>query len=122
MYEVSIKTHFAAAHNLTGYDGACSIKHGHNWEVEVFVVGQKLNSIGILVDFKIVKERVRSVLGEFDQVDLNPPSCFAALNPTSENLARIIYDRLEAVLNGPDYKVSRVSVKETPESTATYSR
>jgi len=122
MYEVSIKTHFSAAHNLKGYDGACSVQHGHNWEVEVYVAGEKLNSIGILVDFKIVKEKVRRILGEFDHVDLNTLACFSTCNPTSENLARIIYEKLEPELSAPDRRISRVSVKETPESTATYSR
>ncbi len=122
MYEVSIKTHFSAAHNLKGYDGACSVQHGHNWEVEVYVIGQKLNDIGILVDFKVVKEKVRRILGEFDHIDLNTLPCFRSVNPTSENLARIIYEKLEVELNDVDHKVSRVSVKETPESTATYTR
>ena len=120
MFEVSIKTHFSAAHHLVGYVGHCAVQHGHNWDVEVFVRGRRLNKTGILVDFRMIKETVRGVLGELDHSDLNTRKAFQKQNPTSENIARFLYKELSKRINGRGFKVSCVAVGETPESRARY--
>ncbi len=43
---------FAAAHSLRGYPGDCAKLHGHNWKIEVEVIGSKLNGIGMVIDIK----------------------------------------------------------------------
>ena len=120
MFEISIKTHFAAAHHLRGYKGICADPHGHNWEIEVFVAGAKLDAIGFLVDFRELKERVKEVLGELDHHDLNKLPPFRRQNPTSENLARHLYEALSTRVNGPRCTISRVTVCETSGTTASY--
>ena len=55
MFEIVVQHHFCAAHALRGYDGKCANLHGHNFVVEARVTGDRLNGIGILVDFKDVK-------------------------------------------------------------------
>ena len=55
MYEVKIVTQFAAAHRLENFKGKCESLHGHNWKVEVFLVGKALDSAGLLMDFGVVK-------------------------------------------------------------------
>ena len=120
MFEVSIKARFSAAHHLVGYSGHCAVQHGHNWDVEVFVRGRKLNKTGILVDFQTIKETVRGVLGELDHSDLNTRQAFRKQNPTSENIARFLHKKLSKRLNSRDCKVSCVAVCETPESRARY--
>jgi 6-pyruvoyltetrahydropterin/6-carboxytetrahydropterin synthase len=120
MFEVSIRAQFSAAHHLEGYRGACSTLHGHNWEVEVFVRGERLNDMGILVDFRQVKEAVQEVLGSFDHADLNRLEALGGLNPTSEHIARLLFAKLAEALNCPAYRVARVAVKETPGSMASY--
>jgi len=120
MFEVSVKTHFSAAHHLVGYPGHCAALHGHNWDVEVFLCGKKLNPTGILVDFRTIKETVRSVLGELDHSDLNKHKAFRRQNPTSENIARFLYHELSKQLSRRECKVSCIAVGETPESRARY--
>ncbi|OGV67045.1 MAG: 6-carboxytetrahydropterin synthase QueD [Lentisphaerae bacterium RIFOXYA12_FULL_48_11] len=120
MYELSVKMHFSAAHHLSGYDGKCAEMHGHNWEIEVFVAGEKLNSIGILVDFRLLKEMVGDVLGELDHADLNKLDSFKTANPTSENIARFVCERLFDKVKDIGCRVSRVLVRETPETSAIY--
>ena len=120
MFELSIKTHFSAAHRLVGYAGPCANPHGHNWEVEVFVRGAALNELGMLMDFKDIKGAVRAVMNEVDHCDLNQLPAFVRENPTSENLARYLHEQLAKVLNGVALKIHKVTVGETPGTTASY--
>lgn len=120
MFELSVKSHFSGAHHLTGYRGSCAEPHGHNWEIEVFLRGTKTNSIGMLVDFKKVKAAVHECLKVLDHRDLNRLPAFIRQNPTSENLARYLYQALSKRLNSPAGKVHRVWVCETPGSAVVY--
>ena len=121
MFELDIVREFSAAHALRGYNGDCSALHGHNWMVQVFIKSPELDSIGIAVDFKVLKRELTRILEQFDHKYLNDLSCFADVNPTSENLARVIYKELSAAINdlGPA-KVARVRVCESPTSGASY--
>ena len=56
MYELKIVTHFAAAHQLTMVGEKCENLHGHNWKIEVYVTGEKLDEAGVLIDFGIIKK------------------------------------------------------------------
>ncbi|MEI6809335.1 MAG: 6-carboxytetrahydropterin synthase QueD [bacterium] len=120
MYEISITTHFSAAHHLVAYDGACADPHGHNWEIIVYLRGTDLDRLGILVDFRKVKNHVKRAIDELDHADLNKLPAFAKVNPTSENIARHLYDKLSTKLNGTSYSVARVTVAETPGNKVTY--
>lgn len=120
MFELSIKTHFSAAHRLVGYEGQCANPHGHNWEVEIFVRGNQLNEIGMLVDFRDIKAAVREAMKEVDHCDLNLIPPFVRTNPTSENLACYLHAGLSERLNGPHLRVHRVMVCESPGTTASY--
>ncbi len=90
MFELTVEDSFDAAHALRGYDGPCENLHGHTWKVQVFLKGEKLNKLGLLEDFKNIKKRLQTVLAEFDHKNLNDLALFQKLNPSSENLARII--------------------------------
>jgi len=120
MFEISVRSHFSAAHRLVGHEGACARLHGHNWEVEVFVAGERLNSIGILVDFRHVKDALQEAMGTLDHRDLNALPELGSANPTSENLARYLFEALSARLDGPGSRVARVRVSETPGTSASY--
>lgn len=120
MFEISIKTQFSAAHHLVAYPGSCVVHHGHNWDVEVYVRGDALDELGLLVDFKVLKASVREVVEELDHSDLNTHAHFATENPTSERIARYLYQRLSASVNTPRYRIARVTVHETPGSQASY--
>ena len=120
MYEVKIVTQFAAAHRLENFNGKCESLHGHNWKVEVFLVGKALDSAGLLMDFGVVKARTKQVLEEIDHKYLNELAAFQGRNPSSENLASYLYERLGAIFNLDGVKVRRVDVWESDTSCASY--
>ena len=120
MYELKIVTDFAAAHRLNNFNGKCESLHGHNWKVEVFLTGDRLDDTGLVRDFGVVKAKAKEVLGELDHQYLNELPAFRQQNPSSENLARYLYERLGTALNNGGVRVSRVSVWESDTSCASY--
>lgn len=120
MYELTVKATFSAAHSLRDYDGPCSNVHGHNWVVEVVVCGERLRPNGMLVDFNDIKKAASGVLSRLDHTNLNEVSPFDEINPTSENLARWLYERVGEQVNTSDLKVTRVNVREAETSCASY--
>ena len=120
MYEVDIVKDFSAAHNLRGYQGNCSNLHGHNWSVQAVIRARELDAIGIAVDFRKLKTELETLLAAFDHTNISELECFRHINPTSENLARVIYEQLAARINDERVKVARVRVCESAGSGATY--
>ena len=120
MFELDVIREFSSAHCLKGYCGNCSEKHGHNWSVQVFIRSEKLDEIGIAVDFKALKRELDALLLTLDHKDLNTVPPFDRLNPTSENLAMYIYKTLGEKLNGNGIKVHRVRVGDNQSSGASY--
>lgn len=120
MYEVRVKSSFSSAHHLRGYEGSCESPHGHNWDVEVAVRGRRLDALGMLVDFRKVRAATREIMEELDHRDLNALDAFSDSNPTSENIARHIFERLELSLNTRTVRVARVRVHETAGASAEY--
>ncbi len=120
IFEVYVKTHFSAAHSLRGYAGDCSRVHGHNWIIEVYVKCMELDGIGIAVDFRDIKREVKDVLKNLDHFNLNDLPAFKELNPTSENIAKFLYQELGEKLNTDTVQVSKIKVSETPGAGAFY--
>jgi len=119
MYRLTVKDHFDAAHTLRGYPGECRKLHGHTWDVEVTVEGGHLDEIGIVYDFKRLKDDLHRVLEDYDHAFLDEVAPFDGLNPTAENLARVIFERL-AEKAGGDVKVAEVAVWESPVARLAY--
>ena len=121
MYELTVRSAFEAAHFIGGYAGKCSRLHGHNWIIEAVVRGEKLDKLGMLIDFKILKAELNKVLDELDHRFLNDLETFAEENPTAENIARKIFKQLAAseIFSGAT-KLYAVKVFETPNSCVTY--
>ncbi len=119
MYQVRVKRHFDAAHALRGYEGKCEALHGHRYQVVVCVEAGELNDIGLAHDFTALKEALRPIIERFDHVNLNEIPPFDELNPSSENLARVIHDELAGSISGAC--VSSVEVWESPDAWVTYS-
>ena len=99
MYYLTIHTHFAAAHNLINYQGDCENLHGHNWKVEVTVTTRELDKAGLGIDFKILKRETKTVLELLDHKYLNKIEPFIELSPSSENIARFLFETLTKRLN-----------------------
>ncbi|MDD3608239.1 MAG: 6-carboxytetrahydropterin synthase QueD [Halothiobacillaceae bacterium] len=119
-YTLRVETDFAAAHRLHGYDGNCARLHGHNWKVEVEVTGRRLDGVGMVVDFKRMKQAAREVAAHLDHFYLNEIPPFDTINPTAENIAAWFYRQVGERLNTPDARVSAVTLWETERACVTY--
>jgi 6-pyruvoyltetrahydropterin/6-carboxytetrahydropterin synthase len=116
MFEVSVEHTFAAGHALRNYRGKCENVHGHNYRVQVLVRGEKLDSVGMLADFTELKKVLRAVTEPMDHVFLNDMPPFHELNPTAENMAWYICEKMREA----QVDVSAVTVWETDIQSATY--
>ncbi|MFN7925502.1 MAG: 6-carboxytetrahydropterin synthase QueD [Bryobacteraceae bacterium] len=119
MFEVSVTQSFAAAHQLRGYKGKCERLHGHNYRVEVTAAGEKLDGIGLLLDFVHLKAALREVMEPLDHYNLNEVPPFDRINPSAENIAWHICTEVQRRL-GEVGRVSQVKVWETDCCVATY--
>ncbi len=120
MYEVSVEQEFDAAHFLRGYQGKCEALHGHRYRVVVKVKTSQLDDIGLAYDFIELKRNLGDILSRFDHTCLNDVPPFDKTNPSSENVARTIYDELKPKLAGAPVSISGVEVWESPQSRVTY--
>jgi len=121
VWRLTVTESFSASHCLRGYEGPCENLHGHNFGVEAVVEGERLDpKVEYLVDFKVLRGRLREILGELDHRHLNEAPAFVLENPSSENLARFLYRRLEAALADAPVRLVSVSVSEKEASKATY--
>ena len=119
MFEVTVEDEFSAAHFLKLYDGSWEPRHGHNWKVAVTARSEGLDSIGVVVDFEKLKPALKKVLAEFSEISFNDhPDFKNKMNTSTENIAKIIYDRLSRSLGGA--KITRVTVWETHDAQASY--
>jgi 6-pyruvoyltetrahydropterin/6-carboxytetrahydropterin synthase len=116
MYSLKVEGTFSSAHNLRGYKGKCEDLHGHNWRVEICVKSKDLDNIGMLLDFKYLKKELSVALEKMDHKYLNKLSFFKRVNPTSENIAKYIYNELKTRIS----LLSSVTVWENSTSSATY--
>ena len=124
MFELTVKSEFEAAHRIEGYQGKCNRLHGHNWIVEAIVVGNKLDELGMLIDFKVLKAKLNQVLDKLDHQYLNELPMFKDKNPTAENLAQLIYDFMSEseIFNNSPAQLNSIKVYESPKSCVIYRR
>lgn len=125
MYTLRVEGAFEAAHRVVDYPGKCDRLHGHNWVVEAAFRGTQLDDLGMLIDFKVAKKALAAVLDDYDHYYLNDiPPFSEGVNPTAENLARIIYERLAAreELAGTGAELAALTVWEPPKSSVTYTK
>lgn len=120
MYEILITSDFSGAHNLRGYRGKCEELHGHNWKVEARFEKDTLNDIGLAADFKVLKSKLRNILKKIDHTYLNKLTPFKKNNPSAENIARYIFEKLTSSIKEKDLSVKSVSIWESDTSCATY--
>ena len=131
--KVSRKAHFNAAHRLYRKDwsddknasvfGKCSNPnfHGHNYELIVSVIGEIDSETGFVMDMKVLKDLIRDEVEDaLDHKNLNieVPE-FENLNPTAENIAVIIFEKLRPFI--PSDKDLEVTLYETPRNFVSYS-
>jgi len=121
MFEVSIEHTFAAGHALRHYRGKCENVHGHNYRVQVIVRGEKLDHAGLLVDFAELKRLLREISARLDHVFLNDIEPFTTVNPSAENIALHICEKMQQGIEQENpVEVAEVKVWETDIQSATY--
>lgn len=118
MYELSIKSDFAASHYLPDYKGKCRKLHGHTWKVEAVFTGECLNKVGMVVDFAVIKRQFKTFLENLDHVHLNNLPYFKKVNPTTEHLAKYIFNEFSRKCR--PLIIKRVTVWESDTSSITY--
>ena len=131
MFRVTKEIYFCYGHRLLNYAGKCRHLHGHNGKAVVTLEAPGLDALGMVVDFTEVKRAIgkwiddtldhRMLLHRDDPVIpelLKQGEPFVALdvNPTAENIARLIFDHAAA----RGLPVAEVTLWETDTSFATY--
>ena len=120
MYEITISSHFSGAHRLRHLHGKCEQLHGHNWKVDISVSAERLTKDGLVIDFQILKQRLEKVLKPLDHTYLNDLPFFSAKEPSSENIAKYIFDTLRKDLKTYRVTLKRVAAWESETACATY--
>jgi len=120
MYEVTIIKSFSAAHFLAEIGGKCEELHGHNFKVEATVAASDLSSTGLLIDFRVLKKWLDEILEEIDHKHLNIIPLFAGINPSAENIAKYICEKMEFKTAKARVNVVRVKIWESENAAVTY--
>ena len=124
MYLIKVKDDFCAAHFLKWQDGSQEELHGHNWKVEVAVKCEQLDDTGIGIDYVYVYKHLHELLNEeLDHKNLNLLEDFSTSNPTSENVAKWIFDKMFPIIKkkNPNAEIKSVTVCETEQFCVEYS-
>ncbi len=122
MFELTVEMPFSAAHRICGHSGPCANLHGHNYRALITVAGDRLNELGMLIDFGELKQMCAEVIAPLDHSYLNETAAFAQANPTAEAIAQHIYRELVQRLSdsAAGIRVSRVTVFESERSSASF--
>ena len=120
MYIACYSTWFVAAHALESHRGPCSRPHGHNYRVKVCVYRQRLDDVGMVIDYYTLKAIVDDIISKLDHSSLN--DVLGCSNPTSERLAAYIFSQVRDRLASADnsVRVRFVEICETPDFCVIY--
>ena len=119
MWTVSVETHFWASHQLTLPDGSKEPAHSHNFSVTADVGTEKMTDMGLVMDFRRLKAILDNIVADFDNVALDEIDYFKQNNPTAENVAKYIYEKLQPILPR-DVKLEAIRVIEEPGCSAKF--
>lgn len=120
MFQIFVETHFSAGHHLRNYPGNCERPHGHNWKIKITVKASELDELGMGVDFRTLKNSLGRVMDDLDHINLNEHPEFIDKNPSSENIAVFIFNRLKNDIKSDRYHLYSVTVRETENTGVTY--
>ena len=119
MFTISVERHFQASHQLVLPDGSKEPVHEHDWVVTASISSEKLNNMGVVMDFRILKAMIDKTVAEFKNKTLVSIDYFQQNNPSAENVAKYIYDKL--LIELPEgVKLQNVRVEEEPGCSATF--
>ena len=119
MFTISVERHFRASHQLTLPDGSKEPVHSHDWVVTASLSSEKLNNMGIVMDFHTLQAMIDKTVAGFENTALESISYFQQNNPSAENVAKYIYDKLRTEL--PEgVKLRNIRVVEEPGCSAKF--
>lgn len=98
MFTIAVETHFRASHQITLPDGSKESLHKHNWITTVEVSSEKLNEMGLVMDFERLRKRIEKIVAPFENTTLESHDYFHKTNSSAENVAKYIYERLEPMI------------------------
>ena len=112
---VRVEHRFEAAHHLREYHGKPEPLHGHSWKVEVFIQSPKLDPDGMVVDYLVIKKTLTEIIAPFDHGYINDVPPFDVLNPSSENMAAYLFEKLNRIFTSSHASLIKVILWEGPE-------
>lgn len=130
-FSCCVKVEFDSAHRILGYPGKCNNLHGHRYCLEVTVVSDKLDHLGMVVDFGFLKTTIKNWIDEhFDHTVIlwqedkalgesianitKQKIYYMPYNPTAENMALYLKNNIfSKILSSKDFKVSCIKLQET---------
>ena len=121
MFTISVETHFLASHQLTLPDGEKEPLHQHNWLVIADVSSDRLNSMGLVMDFHQLKSMVDNIVAEFENGQLDKFAYFQQNSSSAETVAKYIYEKLAAKLS-EGVELEAVRVVESPGCSAKFAK
>ncbi|MBJ27690.1 MAG: 6-pyruvoyl tetrahydrobiopterin synthase [Chloroflexi bacterium] len=131
-YKVSKGIHFCYGHRLLEYNGMCRYLHGHNAYLEIDISSNRLDQLGMVVDFNEIKDKAKNwidqhvdhkmLLCDGDPIipalkELGEPYFLMAENPTAENISKMLFREISNL----GLKLNEIRLWETPSSYASYS-
>ncbi|HXU33758.1 MAG TPA: 6-carboxytetrahydropterin synthase QueD [Thermoanaerobaculia bacterium] len=117
---------FSAAHAIRGHTRGCQNLHGHNYRVRVHLTAERLDGLGMVLDFADLKAIMAEVIGPFDHRVLNEIPPFDVRNTTAELIAQYVCEEVSRRLaagaggEGRGVRVAQVDVWETDTSCAIF--
>jgi 6-pyruvoyltetrahydropterin/6-carboxytetrahydropterin synthase len=116
-FELTTTRHFSASHQLRLYDGSIEPLHGHNWVVKITIAAEKLDSIGVVMDFHELERLADLIVVPMHNRHLNELAAFKSMNPSAENVA--VHVGSKFVLPA-GVRLVAIEVWETPGNSAVY--
>jgi 6-pyruvoyltetrahydropterin/6-carboxytetrahydropterin synthase len=120
MFTISVETYFWASHRLTLPDGSKEPPHSHNWRVAANVSSDRLDGMGLVMDFGRLKAIMDSIVSEFDNSALDRIDYFRRNSSSAENVAKYIYEKLASALPKA-VTLDDITVVEEPGCAAKFS-
>jgi 6-pyruvoyltetrahydropterin/6-carboxytetrahydropterin synthase len=119
MFIISVERRFRASHQLILPDGSKEPVHNHDWVVAAKVGCEKLNNMGVVMNFQKLQAMIDEIVAGFNNKALETVGYFKQNNPSAENVSKYRYEQLRMEL--PEgVKLQSVRVVEEPGCSATY--
>jgi len=121
LYTISIETNFRASHQLTLSEGRKEALHKHDWQVRAEVCSDRVNNLGLVMDFHRLKRLVDDIVADFDSRQLDEFDYFQRNSSSAESVSKYIYEKLEGKLP-KGVRLKHVRVVEERGCSAKFSR